>query len=135
VQAEAGVPEQPLVDRRGLVRRVVVQDQVQVQVLGDGGVDELEGAQELLVAVAAVVRSPHPGRRAAEPGHMRVQLRTAAPSRTLVALVVRPGCLAGPLGGALVLNVDDTQPQQLHQGIIGREMPAGPDDFPHLPAE
>ena len=33
------------------VGRVVVQHQVQVQVGGDGGVDELEEAQELLVAV------------------------------------------------------------------------------------
>ena len=34
---------------------VVVQDQVQVQVPGDGGVDQLEEAEELLVTVAAVV--------------------------------------------------------------------------------
>ena len=47
--------QQPVLDRRGLVGGVVVQDQVQVQVLRDGGVDELEEPQELLVAVPAVV--------------------------------------------------------------------------------
>ena len=36
-------------DRRGLVRGVVVQHQVQVQVLRDGRVDHLEEPQELLV--------------------------------------------------------------------------------------
>jgi hypothetical protein len=35
------------------VRGVVVQHQVQVQVLGDGGVDDLEELLELLVAVPA----------------------------------------------------------------------------------
>src|SRR5260370_15957462 len=52
-----------------------------------------------------------------------------------VALALGPGCLPGPLGGALVLDVDDTQPQQLHQGIIGGGMSAGLHDFPHLPVE
>ena len=51
---EAGVLEQPFPARGGLVSGVVVQDQVQVKVLGDGGVDELEEAQELLVPAAAV---------------------------------------------------------------------------------
>ena len=46
--------DQPVLDRRGLVGGVVVQDQVQVQVLRDGGVDELEEPQELLVPVPAV---------------------------------------------------------------------------------
>jgi hypothetical protein len=55
VDKEAGVFQEPLVDRRGFVSRVVVQDQVQVQVLRHGGVDELEELQELLVPVAAVV--------------------------------------------------------------------------------
>ena len=54
VEVEPGVLEQPLLDRRRLVRGVVVQDQVQVQVLRDGGVDELEEPQELLVPVPAV---------------------------------------------------------------------------------
>jgi hypothetical protein len=49
------VLQQPLVDRGGLVGGVVVQDQVQVEVLRDGLVDELEEAEELLVAVPAVV--------------------------------------------------------------------------------
>ena len=38
--------QQPLVDGGGLVRGVVVRDQVQVQVPRDGGVDELEEPQE-----------------------------------------------------------------------------------------
>ena len=42
-------------DRGGLVRGVVVQDQVQLQVLRHRGVNELEEAQELLVAVPPVV--------------------------------------------------------------------------------
>ena len=42
--------QQPLLYLGGLVRGVVVQDQVQVQVLRDGVVDELEEADELLVA-------------------------------------------------------------------------------------
>jgi hypothetical protein len=48
------VLQQPVLDRRGLVRGVVVQDQVELQAGRDGGVDELEEPQELLVAVAAV---------------------------------------------------------------------------------
>jgi hypothetical protein len=48
------VPDQPLLDLGCLVGGVVVQDQVQVQVLGDGGADDLQEAEELLVAVAAV---------------------------------------------------------------------------------
>ena len=51
MQVEAGVPDQPVLDRRGLVGGVVVQDEVQVQALRDGGVDELEEPQELLVAM------------------------------------------------------------------------------------
>jgi hypothetical protein len=46
--------QQPLVNRRRLVRGVVVQHQVQVQVLRDGGVDQLEEPEEFLVPVAAV---------------------------------------------------------------------------------
>jgi hypothetical protein len=48
------VVQQPFVDLGRLVGGVVVQDQVQVQVLRDGGVDELEEAEELLVAVPPV---------------------------------------------------------------------------------
>jgi hypothetical protein len=51
VGAPQGVLEQPLVDRGRLVGGVVVQDEVQVQVLRHGGLDELEEPQELLVAV------------------------------------------------------------------------------------
>ena len=50
VQVKAGMPEQPLLDRLGLVGGVVVQDQVEFEVLGDGGVDDLQEAEELLVA-------------------------------------------------------------------------------------
>jgi hypothetical protein len=46
--------QQPLVNRRRLVRGVVVQHQVQVQVLRDGGVDQLEEPEEFLVPAAAV---------------------------------------------------------------------------------
>jgi len=54
-----------------------------------------------------------------------------------IALVVRLarrglGC---PGRGPLVLDIDDTQPQQLHEGIIVREMTAGLDDLPHLPVK
>src|SRR6185369_1766194 len=56
---EPGVLEQPLVDRRGLVRGVIVQHQVQVQVLRDSRVDELEEPEELLVAVPAVGLRDH----------------------------------------------------------------------------
>ena len=59
VQVKAGVAQQPLFDFRGLVRGVVVTDQVQVQAAGDGGIDELEETQELLAAVPAVVLGDH----------------------------------------------------------------------------
>ena len=49
MQAEAGVLQQPVFDGGPLVGGVVVQDQVQVQVLRDGPVDQLEEAQELLM--------------------------------------------------------------------------------------
>ncbi len=66
---EAGVPKQPLLDRLGLVGGVVVQDQVEFEVLGNGCVDDLQEAEELLVAVAAVVlgydRAGCPGPRTA----------------------------------------------------------------------
>jgi hypothetical protein len=45
---EAGVAQQPVMDLGGLVRGVVVQDQMQVQVFGHRGVDELEEAEEFL---------------------------------------------------------------------------------------
>jgi len=54
VQLEAGVLQQPVLDGGRLVGGVVVQDQVQVQVLRDGLVDQLEELQELLMPVAAV---------------------------------------------------------------------------------
>jgi hypothetical protein len=54
VQVEPRVLKQPLVDRGRLVGGVVVQHQVQFQAVGDGGVDQLEEPQELLVAVAPV---------------------------------------------------------------------------------
>ena len=54
MQVEAGVLQQPLVDRRGLVRGVIVQHEVKVEVIRDRGVNELEEPQELLVPVAAV---------------------------------------------------------------------------------
>jgi hypothetical protein len=50
-----GMPQQPLLDRLGLVGGVVVQDQVEFEVPGDGCVDDLQEAEELLVTVAAVV--------------------------------------------------------------------------------
>jgi hypothetical protein len=59
VQVEPGVAQQPLLDRRSLVGAVVVADQVQVQPAGDGGVDELEETQELLVAVPPLVLGDH----------------------------------------------------------------------------
>jgi hypothetical protein len=48
------VLQKPLVDRGRLVGGVVVQDEVEFQVTGHGGVDELEEPQELLVAVPTV---------------------------------------------------------------------------------
>jgi len=54
VEMEAGVLEQPFLDHRGLVGGVVVQDQMQVQVFGDGVIDELEELQKFLVPVLAV---------------------------------------------------------------------------------
>ena len=59
VQAEAGVFQEPLVNRGGLVGGVVVADEVEVQVLRDGGVDELEEPQELLVTMPAVGLGDH----------------------------------------------------------------------------
>jgi hypothetical protein len=49
------MPDQPLLDRGGLVAGVVVQHQVQFQPFGDRAVDELEAAEEFLVAVPAVM--------------------------------------------------------------------------------
>ena len=46
--------DQPLVNRRGLVGRIIVQHQVQVQVGRGHLVDGLEESQELLLPVAAV---------------------------------------------------------------------------------
>jgi hypothetical protein len=43
---EPGMAHQPLADRLGLVGGVVVADQMQIQAAGDGGVDQLEEAQE-----------------------------------------------------------------------------------------
>lgn len=47
MQAEPWMAQQPLLHFRGLVRGTVVADQVQVQPIGNGGVDELEEPQEL----------------------------------------------------------------------------------------
>ena len=47
--------QQTLLDWLGLVGGVVVQDQVEFEVLRDGGVDDLQEAEELLVPVAAVI--------------------------------------------------------------------------------
>src|SRR5204863_447151 len=55
VQLEPRVGGQPLVDRRRLVRGVVVADQVQVQLGGGVLVDGLEEPQELLMAVPPLV--------------------------------------------------------------------------------
>ena len=52
MQVEPRVLQQPLADRGRLAGGVVVQHQVQVQAAGDGGVDQLEEPQELLVTVA-----------------------------------------------------------------------------------
>lgn len=51
--------QQPPLDLGGLVGGVVVQDEVQVQVLGHGVVDELQEADELLVAVLALGLGDH----------------------------------------------------------------------------
>ena len=59
----------------GLVRGVVVQHQVQVQVLRDGGVDELEEPQEFLVAVPAVWLGDH--RPAAHTEHLMAERNEA----------------------------------------------------------
>jgi hypothetical protein len=53
VQVDAGVPGQPAPDERGLVRAVVVQDQMHVQVLGDRCVDAPEERAKLHGAVPA----------------------------------------------------------------------------------
>ena len=50
---------QPVLDFRGLVRAVVVADQVDVQAARDVLVDPLEELQELLVPVAAVQLADH----------------------------------------------------------------------------
>jgi hypothetical protein len=54
VQVEAGCLISHCLIVGGLVGGVVVQDQVQVQGLRDGSVDELEEPEELLVAVPTV---------------------------------------------------------------------------------
>jgi hypothetical protein len=38
----------------------------------------------------------------------------------------------GALAGALVLDVDDRQPEQLDDGVVGREVAAGLGDLPQL---
>ena len=58
---EAGVLEEPLVDRGGLAGGVVAQYQVQVQAFRHGSVDELEEAQELLVPVLRLVLGDQAG--------------------------------------------------------------------------
>ena len=58
MDVEAGVAGEPVLDFRGLVRSVVVADQVHVQAGRDGLVDPLEEFQELLVPVAAVPSVP-----------------------------------------------------------------------------
>jgi hypothetical protein len=59
VDVEAGVAGPPVPDNRGLVRAVVVADQVHVQAGRDVLVDLLEELQELLVAVPAVQFADH----------------------------------------------------------------------------
>ncbi len=59
MDVEAGVAGQPVLDFRGLVRAVVVADQVDVQAARDVLVDPLQEFQELLVAVAAVQLADH----------------------------------------------------------------------------
>jgi hypothetical protein len=58
-RGEAQVAQQPAFHGRGLVGGVVVWDQVDVQIGGDGGVDLSQELRELLLAVTAVQRSDH----------------------------------------------------------------------------
>lgn len=59
VQVEPGMADQPFLHFRGLVGRVVVQHQAQVQVFRDRGVDQFQEPQELLMAVPAEVLGDH----------------------------------------------------------------------------
>jgi hypothetical protein len=52
MHVEAGVAEQPALDLRGLVRRGVIEHDVDVEVLGHGVLDHVQEAAELLCAVA-----------------------------------------------------------------------------------
>ena len=58
-QVEPGMTQQPRVDLRGLVSRVVVQHQVQLQILGYLFVDRGQEADELGGGVAGVVLGDH----------------------------------------------------------------------------
>ena len=68
VQDEPGVREQPALDRRGLVRRGVVEHQVHVEVGRDLAVDGLQELLELDRAVAGVQRADDLAGREVERG-------------------------------------------------------------------
>jgi hypothetical protein len=55
VQLEAGVPLQPILHLLGLVRRIVVEDEVQIERLVHRGVDLIQELDELLGTVARQV--------------------------------------------------------------------------------
>lgn len=80
MQVEPGVLQQPLLDRLGLVGGVVVQDQVEFKILGYRSVDNLQEAEELLVAVATVVLGYD---RAGGDVQGREQARRAVPCRAV----------------------------------------------------
>ena len=63
MQVEARLPIEPVPHAGMFVRGVVVQDQVNVQVCGHGGVDGLEEHQELVVTVLEKALIDHPAGR------------------------------------------------------------------------
>lgn len=65
VAVEPGMAEQPPLHPAGLVGSVVVQDYVDLQVLGDGVVDVPQEADEVDAAVAVLVA--HAGQRRRQP--------------------------------------------------------------------
>ena len=117
VQLEAGMLQQPVLDRRGLVGGVVVQDQVQVQVLRHGGIDELEEPQELLVPVPPVVLGDH---RAAGQVVGGEQAGGAVPDVVVRAALGRGGQHRQARGGAV--QGLDLRPlvHGQNQGVLGR---------------
>jgi hypothetical protein len=62
MQVEARAPSQPSAHLRVLVRRVIVDDQVDVEIVGYGGLNMAQEGQELLMPMARLaLRDVSPG--------------------------------------------------------------------------